>query len=162
MESKNIQRVVISKLADAKILMHVMSSRLEDQWEAYGMMLSFGISPNAAALDLARNDVAATLELTIAVGEEFNRLHVNCECPTTAEEVTAGLAMLREKLEEVREAARVAGPVNTDPAAAVADLRSFLGATGFPVPEGYDRQDGPQDLKGLNYGGDQPGTGLYL
>ena len=155
MESKNIQRVTFAELSDAKSMMVLVQADIEHKWSAYRTMVSLGVRPNSGAMAEARKDITETLGLLLAVTDEFQRLHVDCPCPTTNEEIEAGKIELRKALDKVNREAEEAGPVDNDPVHAIEDLQKFLGATGFPVPEGYDRQEIP----GMAYG---DGTGLYL
>lgn len=154
MESKNI-RVTFSNLEDVKLVMVLVSSDADQKYRAYKMLQQIGTRPNSASMAEARRDNIATLELLLSIGEEFERLHVDCPCPTTPEEVSQGLVQLRERIAEIKADDATAGPVDTDPVHAQEDLLKFLGATGIPVPEGFDRQEIP----GLSYGN---GTGMYL
>lgn len=156
MESKNIQRVTFAELSDAKSVMVLVQADIEHKWSAYRTMVSMGVRPNSGAMAEARKDIVETLQLMLAVTDEFQRLHTDCPCPTTNEEIEEGKSRLREALDRVNQEAAEAGPVDNDPAHAIEDLQKFLGATGFPVPEGFDRMDVP----GLSTGND--GTGMYL
>ena len=166
MESKYIQRVTFAELSDAKSVMMLVQEHVETQWAAYQAMGSLGLRPNAAAFAEARKDIMKSISFLIEVMGEFQRLHVDCTCPVTHQEIEAGKQHLAEALERVHQEEQQAGPVDTDPAHAMADLRMFLGAVGMPVPEGYDRMDIPPST-GRNgvfelSDDDSKGTGLYL
>lgn len=156
MESKHIQRVTFAELADAKTVMVMVADSAEHKWGAYRMLVQMGMRPNSGAMVEARRDIAETLGLLIAVSEEFRRLHVDCDCPTTDAEIEQGTAELRERLAGIEREQAAAGPVDTNPAHAADDLRKFLGiTTGVQVPEGFDRSEIP----GLSSG---EGTGFYF
>lgn len=155
MESKNIQRVTFAELADVKLFLVLIADNAESKWSAYKQMSALGMRPNSGAMTEARRDITETLGLYIAVTEEFRRLHVGCECPTTNEEIEDGIKELKSKLAEIEKETADAGPVDTDPGHAIADLRTFLGAVGMQVPEGFDRKEIP----GMSTG---DGTGFYF
>jgi hypothetical protein len=157
MESKHIQRVTFAELADAKAIMVMVAGDLEHKWSAYQTMKSLGVRNNSGAMAEARRDISDTIDLMITVASEFRRLHVDCPCSTTDEEIAEGIAELRRRETQLATETAEAGPVDTDPVHAIGDLQKFLGAVGLEVPEGFDRQDVP----GLRYDGND-GTGLYL
>lgn len=158
MESKNIQRVTFAELADAKAVMMMVATDLEQKWGAYQTLKSIGMRPNSGALTEARRDITETIGLMLAVAGEFRRLHVDCPCSTTDEEIETGINDLRERLAQITQETADAGPVDTDPGHAIDDLQKFLGVVGVQVPEGYDRSQIP----GMRYGELSDGTGTYL
>lgn len=159
MESKNIQRVTFAELADAKAVMVMVAGDLESKWGAYQTLKSIGMRPNSGAMTEARRDITETIGLMLAVAGEFRRLHVDCPCSTTDEEIETGITELRERLAQVTQETADAGPVDTDPGHAIDDLQKFLGMVGIPdVPEGFDRSQ----LPGMRYGELSDGTGTYL
>src|SRR3546814_11036878 len=85
----------------------------------------------------------------------FRRLHVDCPCSTTDEEIETGITELRERLAQIGQETAEAGPVDTDPGHAIDDLQKFLGVVGVQVPEGFDRREIP----GMSTG---DGTGFYF
>lgn len=157
MESKNIARVTFTLLVDVKAVMVMVAGRLDEMLRAYRMMSGIGVRANSPAMAEARKDVTNTLRLAIAVGEEFRRLHVDCECATTDAEIDEGNAIMRKILAEVQRDTVAAGPIDRDPEHAVDDLQKFLGVAGFDVPEGFDRMQIP----GMSVDPNE-GTGLYL
>lgn len=155
MESKNIQRVTFAELADAKAVMVMVSNDLEHKWGTYTTLKGIGMRPNSGAMTEARRDISETIGLLMAVALEFQRLHVNCPCPATAEEIETGIIELRERMAQIESETAAAGPVDTDPGHAIDDLQRFLGVVGVQVPEGYDRSEIP----GMSTG---EGTGFYF
>jgi len=159
MESKNIQRVTFAELADTKLVLVLLSADADQKYRAYRMLVQMGQRLNSAAMAEARRDNIATLELLLSVATEFRRLHVDCPCSTTPEEVEEGIKQIRERLDSVKADDASAGPIDTDPNHAAEDLVNFLSATGMEIPEGFD----PRSLPGLRAGNDPyDGTGLYL
>lgn len=155
MESKNIQRVMFAELADAKAVMVMVSTDLEQKWGAYSTLKSIGMRPNSGAMTEARRDITETIGLLMAVALEFQRLHVDCPCSTTDEEIETGITELRERLAQIERETADAGPVDTDPGHAVDDLQKFLGVVGVQVPEGFDRREIPGMAT-------DDGTGFYF
>lgn len=160
MESKNIQRVVFAELADAKSVMVLVSSDFGHKLHAYQQMKSLGMRPNSAAMTEARRDTTETGELLIAVAAEFKRLHVDCDCGTTPEEISQGIADVVKFVAEIKADTEAAGPVDNNPAHAIEDLETFLNAVGAPVPPDVFGGSAP-DVRNARYG-DGDGTGLYL
>jgi hypothetical protein len=156
MESKHIQRVTFAELADAKSVMVLVSNDFNQKGRAYEMMRAIGVRPNSGAMAEARRDVTAPGELLLAVTAEFRRLHVDCPCSTTDDEIREGEESIKVKLQEIKAEADKAGPTDDNPEHAAEDLLKFLGATGIPVPEGFDASQ----LPGLSSGNE--GTGMYL
>lgn len=159
MKSKYIQRVVFVDLADAKSVMVLVSSDFGHKLHAYQQLKSLGMRPNSAAMTEARRDTTETGLLLIAVAAEFKRLHVDCDCGTTDEEISQGIADVVKFVAEIEADTDAAGPVDTNPAHAVEDLQTFLGAVGAAIPPGMFG-DAP-DTRNARYG-DGDGTGLYL
>jgi hypothetical protein len=155
MESTNIQRVMFAELADAKAIMVMVATDLEQKWGAYQTLKSIGMRPNSGAMTEARRDITETIGLMIAVASEFRRLHVDCPCSTTDEEIETGITDLRERLAQIGQETADAGPVDTDPGHAIDDLQKFLGVVGVQVPEGFDRREIPGMATG-------DGTGFYF
>ncbi len=161
MESKNI-RVTFSHLEDVKLVMVLVSSDADQKYRAYSLLKSMGHRPNSAAMAEARRDNIATLELLLSIGEEFKRLHVDCPCPTTPEEVDQGLTQLRERIEDIKADDASAGPVDNDPQHAMSDLRQFLSDVGLPFPTDDELTGGQlPGTRNARFDGND-GTGLYL
>lgn len=161
MESKNI-RVTFSHLEDVKLVLVLVSSDADQKYRAYSMLKDMGQRPNSAAMAEARRDNIATLELLLSIAEEFKRLHVDCPCPTTPEEVDQGLTQLRERIEEIKADDASAGPVDNNPQHAMSDLRQFLSDVGLSFPTDDELTGGQiPGTRNARFDGND-GTGLYL
>lgn len=159
MESKHIQRVTFSILEDVRLVLILVSSEADMKYRAYKQMQSLGIRPNSGGMAEARRDNIATLELLLSISEEFQRLHVDCPCPTTPEEVDQALTRIRERIAEIKADDSSAGPTDTDPGHTIEDLRQFLSDVGFPVPD--ELSGDLPDVRNARFDGND-GTGLYL
>lgn len=161
MESKNIQRVVFAELADAKAVMVLVSTDFGHKLSAYNQIKSMGVRLNSAGLAEARRDITETGELLIGVAAEFKRLHGSCDCGTTDDEISQGIADVVKFVAEIKEDTELAGPTDKNPEHAAQDLSKFLDAVGFRgVALPFDASDLP-DTRNAS-GGNEPGTGLYL
>ena len=165
MESKNL-RVTFTNLEDCKVFLTYATADVENKWGAYQVLTSLGLRANSAAMGEARSDILNTLELLLDISIEFERLHVDCPCSITQEEVSNNIRVVREKIEMIRREMAEVGPVNTDPQAAAEDLRNFLTKARGILPPGMipPGMDASGMVPGLSTGenGDAPGTGLYL
>jgi hypothetical protein len=165
MESKNITaedefstpRVTFRDLDDVKNIMIFAVDDLEDCRKAAAMLASLGTPINARPMFEARKDARRKATFVISVYQEFKRLHVNCDCSVTDDQIDQAITDMRQMVREIDDSENQAiamGPVDMDP---IAMLGSILGRVPG-MPDGGQSTDGP--VSGVRDA--SAGTGMYL
>jgi F420-0:gamma-glutamyl ligase len=168
MESKNIHRVTFAELADARLVMTLVSSHADMLVRSAAHMKSIGIADNSPAMAEARKDCRSVAELIIACIDEFSRLHVECDCTVTDEQIRETRRGFVEMIAGIDAETAAAGPINRDPVRAVEELnralKSFTGAE-YETSSGLAETLSNLDLtvKNVDLPADGNGvTGFYL
>jgi hypothetical protein len=163
------RRIEFRDLADVKTMISVLIDGFEATVKAAETIARMGVPANSPESTEARERGREYAELLIATYEEFNRLHVDCECPMTEDDVTRAISQLREILADIakddeRAAGMPAYSGGNPLEALMARLAGSDGAAGIQMvtPDQLmgmigGKPDGTHDAK---FGTD--GTGMYL
>lgn len=101
MGTDNERRITFANLADVKAMISVLIDGFEATVKEAGMIARMGTPANSPESTEARQRGREYAELLIATYEEFNRLHVDCECPMTEDDVTRTIEQLRDILADI-------------------------------------------------------------
>lgn len=176
MGTDNELRITFANLDDVKTMISVLIGGFEATVKAAGMLARMGTPANSPESMQARQAGRDYAKLLIATYEEFNRLHVDCGCPMTEDDVTRAIAQLREILTDIDRddemAANTPPYVNKEnPLAALFNRLSDESGGGMQVAKIGSAEDVKAFFESLG-GAESPetregkfgtdGTGMYL
>lgn len=161
MGSKNLQRVMFQELADARMMLTLLTANIEAMRRASNTMA--GIYPlNHPAMNEARRDARHALELLSEVYSEFLRLHSQCteaECSLTegdVEESKAEVAMIIELIDdEARQADKLPPLPDNGSHDLLSRIADAIGVTLEPLKSDLPQRKTRNDTL-------EQGTGYYL
>ncbi len=154
MGTDNERRITFANLDDVKTMISVLIDGFEATVKAAGMLARMGTPANSPESMQARQAGRDYAELLIATYEEFNRLHVDCGCPMTEDDVTRAIAQLREILLAAlfnRLSDESGGGMQVAKIGSAEDVKAFF--------ESLGGAESPETREG-KFGTD--GTGMYL